>query len=115
MIFTAALQAIDKSMIDLMRRQSRKPTIVADAAYAILCQNSRNFRYIPHNSRCLLMHTFSGNFCIDEDVLRYQGVGNFDQYAMTPGSTELVEDGYIDEGYKTPRTPDQVLLIKSKL
>jgi citronellol/citronellal dehydrogenase len=73
-IFTAALQAIDKSIIDLMRRQARKPDIVADAAYVMINQNSRKF---------------SGNFCIDEDILKYQGIANFDHYSVTPGSTEL--------------------------
>ena len=51
-------------------RHSRKPEIVADAAFAIL---SKSF------------DEGSGNFYIDEDVLRDSGVENFDQYAVTPG------------------------------
>jgi len=51
-------------------RHSRKPEIVADAAFAIL---RRSF------------DEGSGNFYIDEDVLRTGGVENFDQYAITPG------------------------------
>jgi len=51
-------------------RHSRKPEIVADAAFAIL---RRSF------------DEGSGNFYIDEDVLRIGGVENFDQYAITPG------------------------------
>ena len=51
-------------------RHSRKPEIVADAAFVIL---RRSF------------NEGSGNFYIDEDVLRADGVENFDQYAVTPG------------------------------
>ena len=51
-------------------RHSRKPEIVADTAFAIL---SKSF------------DEGSGNFYIDEDVLRDSGVENFDQYAVTPG------------------------------
>lgn len=55
---------------DDLVRHSRKPEIVADAAFAIL---RRSF------------DEGSGNFYIDEDVLRTGGVENFDQYAITPG------------------------------
>jgi len=55
---------------DDLIRHSRKPEIVADAAFAIL---RRSF------------DEGSGNFYIDEDVLRTGGVENFDQYAITPG------------------------------
>src|SRR5205085_6953711 len=51
-------------------RHSRKPEIVADAAYAILESSFEDG---------------SGNFYIDEEVLRKTGVENFDQYAITPG------------------------------
>jgi citronellol/citronellal dehydrogenase len=47
----------------------RKPSIVADAAHAILTRPSR---------------TFTGQFCIDEDVLRETGVTDFSQYAVDP-------------------------------
>jgi citronellol/citronellal dehydrogenase len=47
----------------------RKPTIVADAAHAILTQPSRGF---------------TGRFCIDEDVLREAGVVDFSGYAVDP-------------------------------
>jgi citronellol/citronellal dehydrogenase len=52
-------------------RHSRIPEIVADAAFAIVTQPSAD---------C------TGNFFIDEDVLRQQGEKNFDQYSVTPGS-----------------------------
>lgn len=58
----------------------RKPEIVADAAYHILTQPGRDY---------------SGNFLIDEDVLRDAGVTDFDQYAVTPGMTELMPDFFL--------------------
>lgn len=55
------------------RKGSRKPSIVADAAYAIACRDK----------------SVSGNFFIDEEVLKEEGVENFEQYAEVPGSTLL--------------------------
>lgn len=49
----------------------RKPSIMADAAYAILTKPSRSF---------------TGNFCIDEPLLRQEGVHDFDQYLCVPGA-----------------------------
>ena len=54
--------------------QCRKPEIMADAAYAILTRDSM--------SR-------TGEFLIDETVLRDVGVTDLDSYAHDP-STELV-------------------------
>lgn len=47
----------------------RKPEIVSDAAYAILTKESA---------------TCTGNFFVDETVLRESGVTDMDQYAMDP-------------------------------
>jgi len=55
-------------------RGSRKPEIVADAAHAILTRDSRS---------C------TGNFFIDDEVLREAGVTDFDQYAVAPGNPLL--------------------------
>ena len=54
---------------DLMNK-SRKPDIMADAAYVILSRDSRSY---------------TGNFAIDEDVLKEVGVADLDQYAWVPG------------------------------
>jgi len=51
-------------------RHSRTGDIMADAAHVILTQPA---------ARC------SGNFIIDETVLREHRVVNFDRYANTPG------------------------------
>ncbi|HZA13435.1 MAG TPA: short chain dehydrogenase, partial [Myxococcaceae bacterium] len=54
--------------------------IVADAAYVILTRESRS---------C------TGNFFIDEDVLRSAGVTDFSKYALTPGA-ELLPDLFVE-------------------
>jgi citronellol/citronellal dehydrogenase len=60
--------------------RSRKPEIMADAAHAILGRPSRS---------C------TGNFFMDDEVLRSEGETNFDQYAVTPG-LELTPDFFVD-------------------
>jgi citronellol/citronellal dehydrogenase len=59
---------------------SRKPAIVADAAYVIITRDSRST---------------TGNFFIDEEVLRGHGVTEFEQYAVTPGAP-LSNDIFLD-------------------
>lgn len=63
-----------------MVRQCRKPTIMGDAAIAILKRPSREF---------------SGNFYIDDEVLRDAGVEDLDRYSVTPGTTEFMPDFFI--------------------
>ena len=60
---------------------SRKPSIYADAAYAVLKRDS---------SSC------TGNFFLDQDVLEEEGVTDFDQYAIDP-EAKLVSDFFIDD------------------
>jgi citronellol/citronellal dehydrogenase len=67
---------------------SRKPEIMADAAYWILTQPSRD---------C------TGNFFIDVEVLRQAGVDNFDKYASEPGQ-ELIRDFFLDDWVSVPVT-----------
>ena len=64
-IGTAALQVAMADQPAEQRRRARAPEIVADAAHVILTRPSREF---------------SGNFCIDEDVLRSAGVTDFSMY-----------------------------------
>ncbi len=73
-IATAAVQNLLGG--DEVIRLSRKPDIMADAAHAILVRNSRD---------C------TGNFFIDEEVLRSIGVTNFDQYSVVPGATLMTD------------------------
>ena len=60
---------------------SRKPSIYADAAYAVLKRDSS---------------TCTGNFFLDQDVLEEEGISDFDQYAIDPEAT-LVSDFFVDD------------------
>lgn len=76
LIATAAISVnFPKQLYDA----SRKPDIVADAAYAILTSNSREV---------------TGNFFIDEEILKTHGVTDFSDYSLNPGA-QLYPDLYI--------------------
>ena len=68
---TIATAAIEFNFPEAILRASRKPAIVADAAHAILLRDS---------------DICSGNFFIDEEILRASGVTDFDQYAVSAGT-----------------------------
>jgi citronellol/citronellal dehydrogenase len=76
-IATAALNLLGG---DALARHGRTPEIVADAAVAVLRRDSRS---------C------TGNFLIDEEVLRAEGVTDFARYAVSPGE-ELAPDLFLD-------------------
>lgn len=59
---------------------SRKPSIVADAAHAILTSNSREL---------------TGHFFVDEILLRERGVTDFKPYSLIPGA-QLFPDLYVE-------------------
>ena len=61
-------------------KKCRKPSIMADAAHAILTRDSKD---------C------TGNFFIDDEVLTEAGVTDLDQYAVEPGN-ELMPDFFVD-------------------
>jgi citronellol/citronellal dehydrogenase len=75
-----ATAAVEFNFPQSILRASRHPAIMADAAHHILTRNSRE---------C------TGNFFVDEDLLRASGVKDFEQYATTPG-TPLFEDFFLD-------------------
>jgi citronellol/citronellal dehydrogenase len=75
-IATAALNLLGG---DETARHGRRPEVVADAAVAILRREARS---------C------TGNFFVDEDVLRAEGVTDFERYAVAPG-TELMKDLFL--------------------
>jgi citronellol/citronellal dehydrogenase len=66
-IATAAVQNLLGG--DYLINKSRKPEIIADAAFAVFSQSSE---------------TCTGNFFIDEELLRKQGVSDFAHYAVNP-------------------------------
>lgn len=76
-IKTAALQMIPGIDTDFCR----KPEIMADAAYAILNRDSK---------------ATTGNFFVDENVLREEGVTEFDHYSVVPGTKDLLKDFFLD-------------------
>jgi citronellol/citronellal dehydrogenase len=75
-IQTAALQMIP----GVRPEHCRSVEIMADAAHAILTADAR---------------TTTGNFFIDETVLRERGVTDFDRYAVVPGSRSLMPDLFL--------------------
>ena len=76
-IATAALAMIPGAREQLDR--TRRPEIVADAAHAILTRDAR---------------ATTGNFFIDDEVLRESGVTDFAVYAVKPG-TPLLPDLFL--------------------
>jgi len=64
---------------------SRRPTIMADAAVEILKRNSKD---------C------TGNFFLDEEILREQGITDFQSYAVDP-SAPLVQDLFVPKDRMT--------------
>lgn len=97
---TIATAAVNMLGGDMMMKTSRKPEIMADAAWSILTREV---------SEC------SGNFFIDEDVLREKGVTDFDQYAHEPGHP-LTPDFFIpDEKLKMLKnTNSDTSFLKNK-
>ena len=78
--------AIDTAAIgliggDAMRQCCRSPEIMADAAHVILTRDAK---------------TFTGHFCIDDEVLRSAGVTDFNKY-LPPGVSEdqLLPDFFV--------------------
>ena len=76
-IATAAIKNIVGG--EQMMKRSRTPEIMADAAHWILTQDAK---------KC------TGNFFIDEDLLRESGVTDFENYSVVPGA-ELFPDFFI--------------------
>ena len=76
-IATAAVQNLLGGESTIQR--SRKPDIMADAAYIVLTCNSRET---------------TGNFFVDEEVLASAGITELDQYALNPGG-DLIQDLFL--------------------
>lgn len=76
-IATAAVQNLLGG--DAVVKRSRVPRIMADAAHVILTKPSREF---------------TGNFCIDDEVLESAGVTDLSGYSVDP-SAELVPDFFV--------------------
>jgi citronellol/citronellal dehydrogenase len=81
---TIATAAVNMLGGDPMMSRSRTPEIMADAAYVILTQPSRDF---------------TGRFCIDDLVLFDAGVRDFSKYLAVPGTPEskLLPDYFVPD------------------
>ena len=66
---------------------SRTPEIMADAAYVILTKDSKDF---------------SGNFCIDDNLLADNGVKDFSKYAEVPFA-QLAPDFFVPDDIPPPQ------------
>ena len=75
-IATAALQMIP----GVKPEHCRSVDIMADAAYVILTADAA---------------ATTGNFFIDDEVLKQAGVTDFDKYAIVPGSRQLLPDLFL--------------------
>jgi citronellol/citronellal dehydrogenase len=71
---------------DAMMRQSRKPEIMADAAYAIFNKPAREL---------------TGRFLIDDTFLAENGVTDFEPYRVDP-SQQLAADFFVPDSFKPP-------------
>jgi len=76
-IITAAMEMLGGKDIS---PQCRIPEIMSDAAYVMLCRESKKY---------------TGNFAVDDDVLREEGMTNFDCYAVDPAVTPM-PDFFLD-------------------
>ena len=76
-IATAAIKNILGG--EALMQMSRTPQIMADAAYHVLTKNSKE---------C------TGNFFIDEEVLKKEGITDFDKYAVNLDQ-ELMTDLFL--------------------
>jgi citronellol/citronellal dehydrogenase len=79
---TAIATAAIKNLLggDDMIKRSRKPEIMADAAHFILTQPSGEF---------------TGNFCIDDEIMELAGVTDLTPYAVDP-TLDLMPDFFVE-------------------
>ena len=77
---TIATAAVNMLGGDELMMHSRKPDIMADAAYVILTKPSREF---------------TGHFCVDDAVLADEGISDFSGYAVNP-DVPLAPDFFVE-------------------
>ena len=92
---TAIATAAVKNLLggDAIVQRSRKPEIMADAAHVMLTRPAREF---------------SGNFCIDDVVLREAGVTDFSGYRVDP-TQPLVADFFLPEDIAPPPDGEEII------
>lgn len=89
---------------EALRKYSRKPSIMTDAAYLMVTKDAKEF---------------TGNFLYDDDVLVDAGVTDFESYAEEPGNPLMVDIFVRDEDCKTFKplasTEDSISMIRQNL
>ncbi|KAL0100412.1 hypothetical protein PUN28_019632 [Cardiocondyla obscurior] len=79
-IHTAAMDMLSGSD---SKNVCRKPEIMSDAVYALLCKDSKSI---------------TGQFLIDEDILKNEGITDFTDYACNPEyKDQLMLDFFLDD------------------
>lgn len=80
---TAIATAAFEMLVNESNDYARKPEIMADAVYALICKDSKSI---------------TGKFLIDEEILRNEGITDFTDYACNPENKDnLMLDLFIDE------------------
>ncbi len=83
---TIATAAIAKNFGDAMMAKCRTPEIIADAAHLMLTKPSGEF---------------TGQFCIDDNLLHENGERDFDKYRVNPDQ-DLLADFFIPDDMPGP-------------
>lgn len=79
-IFTAAIEMLSGSEASNF---SRKPEIMGDAVYALICKDSKSV---------------TGQFLVDEDILKGEGITDFTKYACNPENKDkLMLDFFLED------------------
>lgn len=97
-IHTAAIEMLTGSE---SAKYNRKPEIMADAAYAVLISDPK---------------TTTGNFFIDDELLKKHGITNFDQYCVDPKyKDQLMMDFFLDDDALKAPTDGKPSLANPKI
>ncbi|XP_026667664.1 hydroxysteroid dehydrogenase-like protein 2 isoform X2 [Ceratina calcarata] len=79
-IYTAAIEMLSGSEASTF---SRKPEIMGDAVYALICKDSKSV---------------TGQFLVDEEILKSEGIIDFTEYACNPENKDkLMLDFFLEE------------------
>ncbi|CAD1479396.1 unnamed protein product, partial [Heterotrigona itama] len=91
-IYTAAVAMLSGAESS---NYSRKPEIMADAVYALICKDGKSV---------------TGQFLIDEEILRNEGITDFADYACDPENKDnLMLDFFVDENLRALGSRDRTL------
>ncbi|XP_076681930.1 hydroxysteroid dehydrogenase like 2 isoform X1 [Andrena cerasifolii] len=96
-IHTAAIEMLSGPGSD---SNSRKPEIVGDAVYALICKDSRSV---------------TGQFMSDEEILKGEGITDFTDYACNPANKDnLMLDFFLEDNLAQLTLQDRMIPRKQK-